>query len=95
MQDKLRDFRDLADKWTKDTHGKTVLWQSPNWALKVWFVAMVLAWLLSGRWGHLASQVSFGALFAWAWMEIFEGASIFRRGLGIIVLLLLLISALS
>ena len=95
MQERWQQFKDVADKWTRDKHGKTVLYQRPNAAIVTWFVAMVFAWIFTGRWEHLASMVSFGALFTWAWMEIFQGASMFRRGLGTIVMLLLLLHVLS
>lgn len=94
MRKKWQQFRAFSERFTKDKHGKTVLWQRPNYALMTWFGTMVLAWLFGGRLEHLFSQISFGALFAWAWMEIFLGASMFRRGLGTLVLLWLLISTL-
>jgi len=95
MQERWEEFKDRVDDFTQDKHGKTVLWQRPNLAIVVWFVAMVLAWVFTGRWEHLAHMVSFGALFAWAWMEIFQGVNMFRRGLGVLIMLVTLINTLN
>nr|WP_223805582.1 hypothetical protein [Pseudanabaena sp. UWO310] len=34
------------------------------------------------------SLLAFGALFTWAWLELFDGVNYFRRLLGLLVLLL-------
>ena len=91
MQERWQQFKDRADKWTRDKDGKTAMYQPPNLAVKVGLVALILAWPFTGRWQHLATMVSFGAFFAWAWMEIFQGASKFRQALGVLGMLILLV----
>ncbi len=31
--------------------------------------------------------IAFGALFTWAWLEVFQGVNYFRRALGLVVLI--------
>lgn len=81
------------DKFFKDKHGKWAVWQTPNALLVTWFGAMVLASILTGgRLDRLVEAVAFGALFAWAWTEMLKGDSYFRRVLGFVVLVMIVIS---
>ncbi len=76
----------------KDKKGNLAIWQTPNIPLILWFVSMVLAQLLQN--GHVKSGILFisgAALFTWAYLEITDGESYFRRLLGILVLMGLLI----
>lgn len=67
---------------------KYVFWQTPNLPIMVWFVALVLGKLLQqGTIHQILSLVSFGALFTWAYLEIFQGVNNFRRALGLAVLI--------
>lgn len=85
----------MLGKFLKDKHGKVVVWQNPNLALWTWFVAMILTHILPyGQLNFAAGLISFGALFTWAWLEIFEGASYLRRTLGAIVLIWTVLSRL-
>jgi hypothetical protein len=72
----------------REKQERYVLWQRPNLAIMVWFGAVVLGKLFEqGRVHEVLSLVSFGALFTWAWLEIFQGVNNFRRVLGAIVLI--------
>ena len=74
---------------------KMVVFQKPNAPLITWFVAMILARVLPyGQLNFTASLVSFGALFTWAWLEMFQGVSNFRRLLGAVVMAFTLINRL-
>ena len=42
--------------------------------------------LTSGMPYALLDTVAFGALFTWAWLELFDGVNYFRRALGLVVL---------
>jgi len=48
-----------------------------------------MPWLVSIQ--PTLELVAFGALFTWAWLEIFDGANWFRRLLGITVMAVLLL----
>jgi len=77
----------FIDKLIKDKNGKITLWQTPNGALLLWAFSEVLGeFVAHGTFQRLCSAVSFGALFAWAWMEIFSGVNYARRVLGFIVI---------
>jgi uncharacterized membrane protein len=69
--------------------------QVPNLPIIVWFVATVLTHVLPyGKLNFTASLIAFGALFTWAWLEIFDGTNNFRRALGTAVMIILLVNRL-
>jgi hypothetical protein len=79
----------LVDKFIKDKHSNVVLWQTPNGPIILWAFAELMAGIIgTGATHRLFAFLSFGALFTWAWLEIFQGASYFRRALGLLVLIL-------
>ena len=70
---------------TKD--GKIIIWQFPNIPIIVWGIGLVISKVFNEGIIHdLASAVSFGAIFTWAYLEIFQGVNYFRRALGVVVL---------
>lgn len=72
-----------------------VIIQKPNLPIIVWFLSFLASYLpLRDSLIAFFSLVSFGALFTWAWLEIFSGVNLFRRLLGISVITILLISRL-
>lgn len=74
---------------------KDTLFQLPNLPLVVWFVAWLLTRVLPyGQLNFAANLISFGALFTWAWLEIFDGDNNFRRALGLIIMILIIHSRL-
>ena len=81
----------LFDRTFRDSEGKIVIAQMPNLPLVVGLAATLLQLLLpSGKIHTALDLVAFGALFTWAWQELFEGVNYFRRALGLIVLVGLL-----
>ena len=71
----------------KDKNGKIVIWQSPNLPLWGWIVFSVIAHLIKAGRLHTGSQSLAQAwLFTWAYLEIRQGDSTFRRILGGLVL---------
>ena len=78
----------LFDKTFRDNDGNIVIAQKPNLPILVWLVATLLNLLPTNDLIHTGAGVlAFGALFTWAWMELFQGVNYFRRTLGFIVLL--------
>jgi phosphoglycerol transferase MdoB-like AlkP superfamily enzyme len=72
-----------------DKDGKLAMWQKPNIPLICWFVFLVLSHLLpAGNWRAPSQVVSKAAIIIWALLEMYSGASPFRRVLGLIVLIL-------
>jgi len=84
--------RNLVDQCIKNKDAQLAIWQTPNLPLSVWSIAALLRWLLHGTPEHWASVVAFGALFTWAWLELFQGVNYFRRALGLTVLTMLIVS---
>jgi hypothetical protein len=70
--------------------------QRPNLPIIVWAVATILSKLIvHGKMHELLSLIAFGAIFTWAWLEIFSGVNNYRRALGAAVLILSLYSRLN
>ena len=73
-------------RFFEDRHGRIVLWQWPNLPLWTWAAATLCARILEGRPHDVAALIAFGALFTWAWLELFAGVSPFRRMIGAVVI---------
>lgn len=76
----------VLHRFFRDRDGHLVLWQFPNLPLLVGLAATAARSLLEGRAHRFVDLLAFGALFVWAWLEIFEGVTPFRRLLGAVVL---------
>jgi len=70
----------------RDADGRLVLFQAPNPALGVFFVALGLRW---SPWDARDTELLWlgrGALIAWAADELLRGDAVLRRLLGAVVL---------
>lgn len=77
----------LFDRTFRDSEGNIVLAQTPNLPILVGLAATLLQLILpSGTIQTGADLLAFGALFTWAWQELFEGVNYFRRAIGLVVL---------
>ena len=64
----------LADKIFRDSSGQIVIAQIPNLPILVWVGAVLLKLIFtSGQIYSLLDMIAFGALFTWAWEELFQG----------------------
>lgn len=78
----------LFDRIFRNAEGKVVIGQRPNAPLITWFVASLLQRRLpNGGLKVGAGALAFGALFVWSSMEFLDGVNLFRRALGLFVLL--------
>jgi hypothetical protein len=80
----------------KDKDGRVVIWQWPSLPIYGWLVCKIVARLVPE--GHLQTgfeQLSMAFLFTWAFLEITKGVSYFRRALGLVVMVLLVMSFLT
>lgn len=76
----------------KDKDGAVVIWQWPNIPIIGWLVCATATRLIgAGAAQHLFAQLSTAFLFTWAYLEISSGASYFRRLLGGIVMLAIIL----
>ena len=86
----------FTDKCFKDKDGRVILIQRPNLPLIVWFIGLMASKLVSiGIVHDLASIISFGAIFTWAWLELFQGVNYFRRVLGLVVMTFVILGKLQ
>jgi hypothetical protein len=75
------------DKTFRDQDGNVVIAQPPNLPLIIWFAASLLKLLpTNDKITSGLDFLAFGALFVWAWQELFDGVTYFRRSLGFFVL---------
>ncbi|MBE9205796.1 hypothetical protein IQ244_04570 [Nostoc sp. LEGE 06077] len=82
----------LVDKTFRDSSGNIVIAQPPNPPLILWVVASLLTLIVpSGTINTVLHILANGALFTWAWLELFQGVNYFRRALGLAVLIGLII----
>ncbi len=80
-------------RFFKDSEGRVVLWQWPNLPLYGLLLTSILSRVMSGS-QYVPGIRSLGDafLFTWAFLELTQGVNYFRRSLGLIVLLLLIVS---
>lgn len=76
----------------KDKEGHIKIWQPPNMLLYGWLVFKILSMLIDmSRLKTGFSNLSTAFLFAWAFLELTQGVNYFRRILGLVVLVALVI----
>jgi hypothetical protein len=79
------------DRTFRDREGNIVIAQVPNLPILVGVTATLLHFVLpSEEMQTMFGLIGFGALFTWAWQELFAGVNYFRRSLGLIGLVSLL-----
>jgi len=85
----------LFDRILRDSKGDIVIAQAPNLPVLVGVAAACLQYALpDGQLQMSADLIAFGALFTWAWQELFDGVNYFRRALGLLGLGGLMVSGL-
>jgi hypothetical protein len=83
----------FIDNFFRDRNGEIVIIQPPNIPILVWFTASVLKLVFKTGQINLGLEIlETGSLFVWAILELFQGVNYFRRSLGAIVLVWLLVS---
>lgn len=85
--------RSFWDKLWRDKDGHLSLIELPNiplaFAALFWIISIVMP---AGKFKSGAEILNFGFLFTWAWLEIKTGKSYFRRILGCVILLYIVVS---
>jgi hypothetical protein len=75
----------------QDKEGRVVIFQKPNVPIIVWAMSMVIARLTHGEVRDRFELLAFIALATWALMEILWGSTTFRRILGAVVLIVIVV----
>lgn len=79
--------KSVIRKFVSDKDGKVVIFQPPNLPIIGWLICMIVAMLLPiGFMKNGFMNLSGAFLFLWAYLEITNGVSGFRRLLGVAVL---------
>jgi hypothetical protein len=76
------------DRFFQDDKGNVVIIHPPNIPITVWAISSILKLVVDNGnlYGNL-DAISFGAIFVWSLMELFQGVNTFRRILGLVVLI--------
>lgn len=86
----------LINRTFRDSEGNIVIVHPPNLPILVWLSATLLNLIPTTDNIHTGlDALAFGALFTWAWLELFQGVNYFRRTLGLVVLVGAIASRLS
>lgn len=76
-------------RFFKDKEGRWAVVQFPNALISAWFILLVVNFFLHSQPLHYLQSA---VLFAWAYMEMTEGESSFRKLLGAVVLIFVIIN---
>ena len=86
--------QDLWDKIWRDEHGDIVIYQRPNALLIAWVVLTLASiFVPTGMPENIIWWLSLAVLAVWAALEIWKGVDYFRRALGTVVMILVLLAA--
>ncbi len=83
---------DLWDKFWKDKNGNVVVYQHPNFLLIGWVILASVSLFVGSKLADIIWNISLAVLAAWSLLEIFKGVNYFRRLVGAIVLLLVILA---
>ena len=82
-----------SQSFFKDKDGHIVIISWPNIPLAGWILFKIVALIVTkGRIHSGAENLSMALLYTWAYLEITSGVNYFRRLLGLIVLIMLVVS---
>lgn len=86
----------LFDRTFRDSNGNIVIAQPPNPPLLIWFVATLSKlFLTTGTINTGLDIIAFTSLVVWSLLEVFQGVNYFRKGLGLVVLVAVIISRIA
>ena len=78
----------------RDRNGRVVLWQTPNAPLIAWAVVTVVSLFVpNGTTESIFYWLSEALLGIWAALEIWKGVDYFRRALGVLIFIVVILAA--
>ena len=84
--------QDLWDKIWRDKRGNVVIYQNPNLPLIGWLVLTILSLFTNGTVSNIIGYIGMASLAVWAVLEAWKGVDYFRRALGVVVAIMLVVS---
>jgi hypothetical protein len=82
----------LWDKIWRDRRGHVVVWQTPNASLIGWAVLTMISLFLNGTAANIFVWLGMASIVIWSLLEMTKGVNYFRRILGAVVMLLVILS---
>lgn len=90
MKNKLKK---IFKKLFLDKNGRIVVAQFPNVPITIWFLGLLISTIFPGlSYINFVNIIATSSLIIWTALEIYSGVNLFRKILGIAVLIILLIS---
>jgi hypothetical protein len=86
----------LFDRLFRDGTGEIVIGQPPNLPILIWLSATLLKLVFkTGQVNIALDLLAFSSLLYWSFLEITQGVNYFRRDLGVVVLIAIIISVIG
>jgi hypothetical protein len=84
------------DRFFRDKDGNIVIAQMPNLPISIWAIASLFRLIFTtGKINLGLDLVATTSLLIWSLLELFQGVNYFRRSLGFIVIVSLLVPKIS
>lgn len=80
---------DVSTHFFKDRRGRVVIGQAANPPLLAWFILVVINYFVHSA---AIAWLATAFLFTWAFLELYQGVNYFRRILGLIVFVSLIVT---
>ncbi len=83
---------EIWNKIWRDKKGRVVVWQMPNAFLIGWALLTIIGLMTNGNTSSIFRDIGLASLVVWALLEVFKGVNYFRRVLGLVVLVYILLN---
>lgn len=83
----LAQQRSFLYRFFRNDQNQLDLWQAPNSVLLVAMASVVLQLFTTGKLSEAFGLIFFGSIFAWGWLEVMSGTSLFRRTIGGLIMI--------
>lgn len=88
-------MQNFWNKFWRDDKGNIVIWQWPNIWLIGWAILTFISLVLTGSVSKFFMWAGEASLLVWSLLEILKGVNYFRRLLGFVVLIYLIMTVIK